>query len=950
MVENPAGDSLAANSSLIKSALKGICLLTSLGGFATLAFLVNIPSEAFETNFFKISGLRLATILGILLISLSASTFLIYSHKRQAQFTQIVDHFIHTFTRQRPWTISTALCLLLFLAGCFFVTLTPEIQEPFTRAYFDRLLPAVIWLTFIIAQALILLLLVRFGTKPFAWLPRSKSFYISLGLFISFYLGWIFIARAQLPTETRITGWNIASAPILDTQLFIAWIAGIIFIITGHVLLDKYPDISSKRLSPIKRIDLLIFLLIWISSVIIWLRVPIQTNWFVSEPTQPNLEFYPTSDARVYDITAQTALVGEGYQFFETPFIRRPLHAAYLTVLHVVAGQDYESLVSLQVLILALLPPFIYLLTSSLHDRTAGIIAAVLVMLREANSIAISGRITTSHAKELLVDLPTTLGIVIFTYVVVRWFKEFNHRREYALIAGGTLGAVLLIRFEMILAFMVIAVVAYLVAKPAGGFRSWIKAILLFIFGLSIVILPWIYRNWALSGMVFLDSPLWRADLIQQRFQTLPELSLSNVTPGAVETSTSTGALVTPMPTSSTPITTPAQPGLLSTPIPTITTFEGESRRALQFIISHPVQMAGYIVTHYLNSQMQAFLILPSSLRIFDSTAAFLGHRSLERFWYGCCSAVEYIRRLPYWRQWDGGIPTQAIIPLTINLLLIASGISATWNKHRWIGLTPAMIVISHFLLNAFFRNSGGRYILPVDWVGIVYFSIGLSSLTTRFFGKFLDTTGKENWNKVQDLLSQNGSSSSDPKRNSVLFFYTGIFLIIGLSIPVIEIAFKPVYSDPNQQKMVNTIYQSAALSTEEKDLVKQFVEQGGEFVTGRALYPEYLPAHTTDVAKYKYLPAHYPRLSFYLVGSNSMVILMPIKNRPKYFPNASEVVVLGCPVVYSLQGSRRVDALMVGVLGPSGTLETIINRFPSSSTPLCPLPVPGSPVQGNGE
>ncbi len=347
------------------------------------------------------------------------------------------------------------------------------------------MLPAVIWLTFVLAQALILLLLVRFGTKPFTWLPRSKSFYISLGFFIAFYLGWIFIARAQLPTETRITGWNIASAPILDTQLFIAWIAGIIFIITWHVLLDKYPDISSKRLSLIKRIDLLIFLLIWISSVIIWLRVPIQSNWFVSEPTQPNLEFYPTSDARVYDITAQTALVGEGYQFFETPFIRRPLHAAYLTVLHLVAGQDYESLVSLQVLILALLPPFIYLLTSSLHDRTAGIIAAVLVMLREANSIAISGRITTSHAKELLVDLPTTLGIVIFTYVVVRWFKDFNHRREYALIAGGTLGAVLLIRFEMILAFMVIAVVAYLVAKPAGGFRSWIKAILLFIFGLS---------------------------------------------------------------------------------------------------------------------------------------------------------------------------------------------------------------------------------------------------------------------------------------------------------------------------------------------------------------------------------------------------------------------------------------------------------------------------------
>jgi hypothetical protein len=90
--------------------------------------------------------------------------------------------------------------------------------------------------------------------------------------------------------------------------------------------------------------------------------------------------------------------------------------------------------------------------------------------------------------------------------------------------------------------------------------------------------------------------------------------------------------LVTPLPSISTPATTPAQSGLLTTPTPTITTFEGESRRALQFIISHPGQVGRYIVTHYLNSQMQSLLILPSTLRIFDSTTAFIGHRSLGGF------------------------------------------------------------------------------------------------------------------------------------------------------------------------------------------------------------------------------------------------------------------------------------------------------------------------------
>ena len=33
-------------------------------------------------------------------------------------------------------------------------------------------------------------------------------------------------------------------------------------------------------------------------------------------------------------------------------------------------------------------------------------------------------------------------------------------------------------------------------------------------------------------------------------------------------------------------------------------------------------------------------------------------------------------------------------------------------------------------MINALVRNSGGRYILPIDWVGIFYYSIGLGQLT----------------------------------------------------------------------------------------------------------------------------------------------------------------------------------------------------------------------------
>jgi hypothetical protein len=46
---------------------------------------------------------------------------------------------------------------------------------------------------------------------------------------------------------------------------------------------------------------------------------------------------------------------------------------------------------------------------------------------------------------------------------------------------------------------------------------------------------------------------------------------------------------------------------------------------------------------------------------------------------------------MPYWQQWDGSIPAQAIIPLTINLLLIAlESASPGISTAGW--LIPAMI------------------------------------------------------------------------------------------------------------------------------------------------------------------------------------------------------------------------------------------------------------------
>lgn len=68
------------------------------------------------------------------------------------------------------------------------------------------------------------------------------------------------------------------------------------------------------------------------------------------------------------------------------------------------------------------------------------------------------------------------------------------------------------------------------------------------------------------------------------------------------------------------------------------------------------------------------------------------------------------------------------------------------------------------------------------------------------------------------------------------------------------------------------------------------------------------------------------------------MVMLMLTGNRPNYFLNGSDVVVFGCPVESLPLGSRNMDALLAGVLRPSGPLESVTTRYPLHSTPQCLL------------
>ncbi len=299
------------------------------------------------------SGIRLAIVAGVLLLTAAAAWLFVGSFLFPIHYHQRAVCWADWLSRPVRWGYLTLLSGILLYFSCYLLTLYPDITEPFTRGFMERLIPIIAWLTG--ACALTLILMIYLGRARGIPVPGRipRSFWLFLAYFCAALLAWFWVSRTVLPIASSRVGWNQLGVPVLEGQLVLAWGVGILALL----LVDR---LSAAGRSNGRLFDLVAVVLLWSCAAVFWQSTPISPNWFVSEKIPPNFAQYPYSDARVYDVAAQSALIGEGFKFFNGIDVRRPLHAAYLTLLHLIAGQEYDRVIFLQVLILSLLPVFVY--------------------------------------------------------------------------------------------------------------------------------------------------------------------------------------------------------------------------------------------------------------------------------------------------------------------------------------------------------------------------------------------------------------------------------------------------------------------------------------------------------------------------------------------------------------------------------------------------------------
>src|SRR5512133_2627977 len=248
-----------------------------------------------------------------------------------------------------------------------------------------------------------------------------------------------------------------------------------------------------------------------------------------------------------------------------------------------------------------------------MRSHEAALAAGLLAIFRELNTIVATPLTEVSHSKMLMTDSLTGLGICLFCLAVFRWLRKPEPRPVRAVLIGGFLGMLQLLRSQV--SFFIPVVWIFLILQRKFGWKNLLKEGVLFTAGFILAISPWIVRNGLRTGDFSFDQPSL-AVLVAQRYSPTVEEAKSTQLP--------------------------ANTGVLSAHI-------------LNYTVSHPLDVAGFVGGHFLNNELATFEVLPLKLSFVDFHDNF---QVSTLFW------LDGVKAISGW-QW---------VLLVLSILLLAIG------------------------------------------------------------------------------------------------------------------------------------------------------------------------------------------------------------------------------------------------------------------------------------
>jgi hypothetical protein len=833
--------------------------IISVQSLICLAFLVTIPADTKNALLFGFSFPRLLMAGFFLAMNLVCGRLAYQPENNYRTWSRLFRlNTVHRVVNNLIWVVLVFTGLMVLLPSDLFGRL---------EAYQIRMMPIAIWLALFSLQAVLINHINRRGLnfqKWRSWISTERSLWLPMGVILLVTMA-VYGVIAWTGIGFQVDKfWDKTGVPILTWQMMVALFLGLV----GWKFACQ--DGWTAR---IRWRGIIVFCLIWLISAGVWISTPQTHNHFAPGPFPPNGQFFPYSDAMVYDTGAQFALIGAGLGG-PNGYVDKPLLVAGLLWLHIIFGQDFNLLIVAQVFILAVLPALIYAIGKRLHSPALGMMVAILAIVKTIN--AINGGLliwTVSHPKLMLSEFPLAVLLALFILISIQWIHKPGHNL-YAMAAGGVFGLATLVRHNVWLLLPLAPLVLLFVSWKQK--RRAMIGVCFFVGMMLVTVAPWMYRFNQVEGTPFYFLSSLRKNIIQKRY----ELEFQPTkTPNVNQTGEEVG-----------------QGSGIVDEQPLVSSDSGYLR------------LAFWIGDHFVHNLVTTVLTLPSTFQFADLTGTIQPQG--QKSWWDA--------------QWDGSMSAGKTIGLFVNLVILAFGIAWSWQRGKWAGVMPLFVYLGYNLATAAARTSGGRYVVPTDWIVFFYYALGLFQIVTMFIYLFSD--------KQPQSSDVTEVSDGKPIQKRFMVIVAGVFLFVGLAIPWTALFFSNQYPQYGDKQLIEKLeernfFAAAGLT---KDEVMIFLKQKYGFgMIGRALYPRFLDVQKDAYARemFSSLPDSPPNLVFRMIFINGKYdVYLPLEQPPLEFPQAAEVILLGC-------GNKGgyIEAQVVGIQRESGDLVILKNQSPFS-------------------
>jgi len=569
------------------------------------------------------------------------------------------------------------------------------------------------------------------------------------------------------------------------------------------------------------------FLLIWGITFLVWNATPFTCTDDRLGPYPPNNQCYPSINDAVYSIGSHYITLGQGV--YNQWLTDKPAYMLFLALAQWLAGQRIDNYITFQVAFLSLNPALLFLLGKKGMGVAGGIFVALLALLEGSNAILLYQKVGSINPKLEATELLTSVFLIVFCLAVFKWFT--NPRNHiWAAIAGGILGLAALIRFTPVFILPGI-LLTYLICNRKKP-KTIITGIALFMLTFCLSFAPFVVTSKGTDGTNYYLAKI--QDVVSSRYSNK-------------QTITTTNNLQQPR--EKTPLT---------------------QSTALVYTQQNIAQTSKFaILLHFVNNEASSIAVLPVNFSLL---------------------ALSDQVDQPIWKNtqtgpiWTSNLSIQNGILLLINFIFIVLGIGIAYKRFGIAGLAPLLIQLGYHLGNAVSKTSGGRYLEPVNWAILLYFSMGILSFVIRLVTLCKPTL------KVKPIQS-GGIGTSGQRTIIPVIGVMCFFLVLGLIPPLIKYLTNklPQETSDNSTAMAEAkLVETGMVSVQDW---KNFYNDPDHLIISGSAFN-----------------ARYYRSSFYMSGNPSFELMVLGKEHifvnylvnvvpDQSFSDGSNVILVGCKI-----------------------------------------------------